>query len=230
MIRWILGVIVFITFIAFRGSVLQEHWQRNMVFQAVAAVGLKENNLNTRLADGVSDRSDRDCRLAWQSGIISRTTSVSDEYNAALLKLLRCGPEYIRIVEIFAPDQLHFAEEAVDKFPDQPEAWFWLAKVLVAENRQSAISAYQKGLSLNESNGLAWCDLGRLYEAEGKIDSAVEAFGNCCVNGDPGSNGCWGAGRMMENQGDIPQAIRYYRMSTWTKARERAQDLDNSVR
>ena len=57
-------------------------------------------------------------------------------------------------------------------------------------------------VSLAPKNGLAWCRLGYSYEQTHELEQAATAYLNCCLNGDRGSNGCYGAGRVMEQLGN----------------------------
>ena len=59
---------------------------------------------------------------------------------------------------------------------------------------------------------------------------SFNAFAECCGNNDPGVNGCWGAGRMMEKEGNIPQAIYYYRLSHWSTSLQRADTLEKFLK
>jgi hypothetical protein len=62
------------------------------------------------------------------------------------------------------------------------------------------------------------------------LEQAANAYLNCCLNGDPGSNGCYGAGCMMERLGNLPQAIAYYyRLSCWEEAQNRADELERQA-
>jgi len=42
--------------------------------------------------------------------------------------------------------------------------------------------------------------------------AALDAFLQSRYHGDPGANGCYGAGWVMEGLGDPQQAIEYYRL------------------
>jgi tetratricopeptide (TPR) repeat protein len=97
-----------------------------------------------------------------------------------------------------------------------------------SSNLPLASQYYAESARLNPSDGLAWCRLGWVEEAQERLPSALDAFWQCCQNGDPGSNGCYSAGRVAEKLGDIPAAIRYYRLSHWSPALQRADELEGS--
>ena len=50
-----------------------------------------------------------------------------------------------------------------------------------------------------------------------------------CLNGDPGANGCYGAGSIARELGDLEAAIRYYRLSNWEEALSLADELENQL-
>jgi hypothetical protein len=118
---------------------------------------------------------------------------------------------------------------ATQLYPSSSDAWFWLGEALAPTDRLDARQAYLHTVTLSPHHGLAWCRLGYDFEYDGQLEKALANFLNCCYSGDPGYHGCYGAGRMMEQQGNLPQAIAYHRLSRWEGALKRANELEKQL-
>jgi tetratricopeptide (TPR) repeat protein len=105
------------------------------------------------------------------------------------------------------------------------EPKFMMASILSGNQPERAIQLYRQGLQDNPSDGVRWYQLGDLL-AKGDPKAGLEAYLQSCYHGDPGAHGCYGAGLMAEKLGDIPSAIRYYRLSKWQDALQRAIQLE----
>ena len=81
-------------------------------------------------------------------------------------------------------------------------------------------------MELAPRDALAWCRLGVSYEGLQEFETAAQHFLKYCRNGDPGRNGCFAAGRMMEKLGNLAQAITYYRLSRLEESLGRAAELE----
>jgi tetratricopeptide (TPR) repeat protein len=143
--------------------------------------------------------------------------------------LLGCGAPYVSLLGAIQPASYADATLAVARYPDDPDAWFWLGETAQAVAPQAALAAYSRVVQLEPSNGLAWCRLGLRYQVTGQLQAAVEAYLSCCRNGDPGSNGCYGAGAIMEKLGDPRLAVEYYRLSKYEGAQKRADELESQL-
>ena len=139
---------------------------------------------------------------------------------------LGCSPGNLSLLQIILPQDIDMAMLATQRYPNNFKTWFWLGEALAPTDPLGARQAYLRTVALAPHDGLAWCRLGRNYEYNGELEKATEAWLNCCLNGDPGSNGCYGAGRMMERLGNPQQAIEYYRRSRWAGALKRAEELE----
>ncbi len=65
----------------------------------------------------------------------------------------------------------------VDRFPADAQAWTRLAHLYFdTDQKQKAIKAYEKSLSLAPDRPDIWVDLGVMYRRQGKPDKAVECF------------------------------------------------------
>ena len=142
---------------------------------------------------------------------------------------LICSPGNLSMLRALLPQDMDMALLATQYYPDHSETWFWLGEAVAPTDYLGARQAYLRTVALSPRYGLAWCRLGQNYEYDGDLEKATEAWLNCCLNRDPGSNGCYGAGRMMEQLGDPQQAIEYYRRSHWEGALNRAEELEKQL-
>jgi tetratricopeptide (TPR) repeat protein len=147
----------------------------------------------------------------------------------AFVQALGCSPEYLSLIQAVLPKDKDMARLATQDYPESAKAWFWLGEAAVLTDLQETRQAYLHTVSLAPHNGLAWCRLGNNYQQTGELEKATEAYLSCCMNADPGKNGCVNAGRMMEQLGNLKQAIEYYRLSRWEEALKRAQELEALV-
>jgi tetratricopeptide (TPR) repeat protein len=122
------------------------------------------------------------------------------------------------------------ARMIVGQNPSNPAALFVLAEIVNQQNSKEETNLFEQVVLYDSTNGLAWCRLGTLYNRNKQLDKAVNAFLNCCRNGDPGSNGCYNPGRVMEKLGNLPKAIEYYRLSTSKVALKYAHELEKQIR
>ena len=170
------------------------------------------------------------CSAHWFRGLLAHVVSDEDARDRAWVEAMRCSPRYIPMALGILPDHrsLALAETAVQVQPNSADAWFWLAEVRSQEDPQAAIELYRHGLALRPTDGRRWVALGNLL-AFRDPEAAIEAYLQACNHGDPGSNGCWNAGKAAERLGDIPAAIRYYRLSRWPVAQSRAAQLEQQL-
>lgn len=176
--------------------------------------------------DIASAQDGQECPEKWMRGMAAGQRGEFVKQRQALVWALACGPEYVSLVQAVAPQDAELAQVAAEKHPENAKAWYWLGEASAPLDYLVARRAYLKTVELDAYQGWAWCRLGRNYESTEEYEEAKAAFLNCCYNGDPGSNGCYGAGRMMEKLGNIPQAIEYYRLSRWEGALARADELE----
>ena len=129
------------------------------------------------------------------------------------------------------------AEYATTARPGAAESWFWLAEAVGGYSdykfrdltqKDEIIGLLQTGLSLSPDDGLRWRLLGDLFR-QADPESAISAYLQSCFNGDPGSNGCWLAGQVAEENGLVREAIEYYRYSNWQGALDRADVLESQL-
>lgn len=167
-----------------------------------------------------------DCRVQWMLGLTSRALQETTQKESAVLAALECSPDYLPLVMATEPNSKSLSWRAVQIYPDHPDDYFWLAEQIQSLDPTRAQALYLHVTQIEPRNGLAWCRLGRLMR--GKDDAAaLHALTQCCYNGDPGSNGCYNAGYLMEQYGDYASALNYYHLSRLVEARDREYYIVN---
>ncbi len=175
------------------------------------------------------DLPSQDCRLLWLSAVSTAASRGALPSHEALLRAIRCQPEYLEVLQGLAPYDVRLADEVVRLYPRNPDALMWLAEVKERFDRVRATELYEMITRVDPKNGLAWCRLGVQRQDQGDLERALAAFQECCMHGDPGSNGCWRAGGILEKQGRLEEAIFWYSQSRFSKALERARELQQKI-
>lgn len=177
--------------------------------------------------------ADGNCRAEYYKGLAHHAAGDQTERAAAWARLFDCSADYIAYVAVLAPDDADLARWAIAAQPGSADGYFWLASLVAAANAppiapDEAIALYRLGLDFAPADGRRWLALGHLLR--GRDDAAaLDAFLQACLHGDPGANGCLGAGQLAEAQGDPSAAISYYRLSNWEGAIERADELERQL-
>lgn len=202
---------------------------RNQAFQASLQAVLRQPADYQQAMASLEALVPQDCRVNLQISLLSLRMDNPPDIESNLTHMLDCTPEAVSWLYLIVPQRTDLALRAAQLYPQEPQAWFWLGDLAKASGDLTLANQYfSESVRLDPSDGLAWCRLGWVNEAQGLLPASIDAFGQCCQNGDPGSNGCYGAGRVAEKLGDIPAAIHYYRLSHWQTALERAAELEGS--
>ena len=200
---------------------------RNRAFHQALTAGLKQPPDYRTALISLETIAPQDCRIYWQISLLSHYTGNLSATVERLETMLNCSPEAVDWLFLMAPQRKDLALRAAQLYPQDAKVWLWLGDLASQENDVLlAEQNYLRSTRQDPLYGLAWCRLGKIKESQGLLDQAVDSFWLCCKNGDPGSNGCYGAGRVAEKLGDIPNAIRYYRHSHYQRARDRADELE----
>lgn len=172
------------------------------------------------------DLVDQDCRARWFAGNVAAAQQDSSARDASLRALIICHPEYALMVRAAQPKNRELGTAFAALYPMEAWGWFWLAEAVRDSDPVAAIEHYRHGLNLDPKQGVAWCGLGNILEKRQDLQAARESFANCCTFGDPDLTGCWNAGKISEELGDLPAAIHFYRTSGRENAHERARELE----
>jgi tetratricopeptide (TPR) repeat protein len=221
---WILMVIVLL------GLAWRPVWSAIQVnrYSLLTLRGLLSDSSHLpEISSRVRQAAASDCRLYWHSGALAGRLGDPASQQADWSAFLNCGYDSApRLVHAALPQNQVLAQQAVQMYPEQSEAWFWLAENSAAGGQpEQAIQNYRRAVELAPADALAWCRLGGLLYNENLAQSR-DAFIQCCFHGDPGSNGCVNAGGISEKLGDYPQALHYYRLSHWAESHRRADELE----
>ena len=160
-----------------------------------------------------SSNKNLDCHFKWLTfdPVVKKTPF--DKNDQVVDELLNCSLMHVYFIRIFAPTDMALAQKASLIYPEDPGILYWLADGIEKDDPDQAEQLFRKIVELAPSDGKAWHRLARLVEAKGFIDEAIGYNIKSCYNNDPGSNGCYGAGRLLEQQGRYEEAISFYRLS-----------------
>jgi hypothetical protein len=197
----------------------------NLASRMALTALLSDSNLLPAAERELARVTNGTCRANWLRGLVAEARGNAELKNSVWKELIGCDPRFVKLVRLADSSDLALAEAAVALQPAEAESYFWLAELRVPEAPVQAAQLYVRGLGLDPYNGLRWLELGNLV-AETQPRMALDAYVNSCENGDPGANGCYRAGQVAEALGDRRSAIRYYRMSRWSAAISRAEQLE----
>jgi len=209
---------------------LNQLLQNNLLSTQIMQAVISEPNQIPTVSAQLAPIAKNDCEKMWQLGVMAGKRGEADLQESYWSKFLSCQyPEALSLTHAGAPANIRLAQQAAQIYPDQAESWYWLGDSLYkARQYPESVEATKLGLQLDPSNGIAWCNLGRMYQKVGS-GPAKDAFEQCCNNGDPGSHGCWNAGQLEERAGNIQAAVMYYRKSKWSTALHRADELEKDL-
>lgn len=173
-----------------------------------------------------SNNASLSCHLKWLTfdPIINKTPF--DKNQRVVDELLECSLLHVYFIRIFAPTDMELAQKAAVIYPEDPGILFWLADGIEKDDPDQAEQLFRSIVEMVPSDGKAWHRLARLVAAKGYVDEAISYNIKSCVNNDPGSNGCYGAARLLEQQGRYKEAIFYYRLSRHNFIRANADRLE----
>jgi tetratricopeptide (TPR) repeat protein len=166
-----------------------------------------------------------DCRSSWLLGFVENQDHSLPTLNAHWRRAIQCNPRYVAPLSALYADDLEFARQVNAAQPESAEGWFWLAELFMADQPQQALEYLRRGLALNPDDSRRWTLAGDLLTQAGDLPGAMQAYLMACKTGDAGYNGCLRAGGTAEKMGDYEAAVRYYRMSYWPPAWERADKI-----
>lgn len=228
--RWMRLGIYFLVIVGLLISGLSTHLQQAYSINQAGLLALQGTFIRLsalpQAREQLNAAAQTDCRSWWLAGQISHSPLERQQDRAAFLV---CTPQALGLVMAAAPQDRKLAEQAVAAYPTLSAAWFWLADIEKPGNPVLATSLYERVVQLNPHHGLSWCRLGTLNEQAGRLQQAELNYLQCCENGDPGSNGCYGAGRILEKTGDLRGAIQVYRLSHWKGALDRANEIERNT-
>ena len=281
---------------------LWTQWQYNLanLFTLNALEGKRDSQM-LLAADRLSQLEYYSCHAAWLQNLLYKQLGQIEKQDHYMQQAILCNPSYIPLVRVIVPNRLDLAEYAVNEYPRQASAWFWLADLQINDTPEQAVQSYWQGLQIKPNqirswqamgnalskleidtalqlyadfgldqpgeskelwnfeaqfifaqiigeerpleaidlyhrllelrpyDGVLWRELGDLL-VEKDPYAAIEAYLQSCYNKDPGAHGCYNAGRTAENLGDLDAAIRYYRLSKWSGALERADALEAQLK
>ena len=103
-----------------------------------------------------------------------------------------------------------------------------MASIISSKSPNDAVKYYLRGTKIDSSNARSWLGLAYLLE-ESSPSAARDAYLSAYYLGGPGKQGCYGAGRLAEEIGDTPMAVKYYRLSSLLAVRNKAKSLEDGL-
>lgn len=176
----------------------------------------------------LSELSAGNCRARWYVGLVQNMAGDGPGRDAAWSGLLDCSTAYTGYMAVLAADDTALARQAIESEPENAAGYFWLASAVATADPRQAIKLYEAGLEFAPTDAHRWLALAELLEPNDPT-AALDAYLLACRHGDPGANGCLRAGSLAEANGDLPAAIEYYRLSKWSGALERADELERQL-
>jgi tetratricopeptide (TPR) repeat protein len=165
------------------------------------------------------------CHVSWLY-FVQSDPGYRINNSTSIKALMACSELYVSMLSKHYPENLELANLATQLYPDDVTPYYWLINATDPSLRDIPKSAVQKILSINPKDGLAWRYLGLIYLKEKDLSAAIDAHIQSCYNGDPGSNGCYNAGRLLEQEGRYEEAISFYRLSRHEPYRANADRLE----
>lgn len=209
--------------VLWRSGQLTLSWRRNVFALGTHSYCIKPSLASEKISqlDGFAQTPGS----AWFEAINTLCDGGIEGHKNAVKAAIAGYPERIFIVKTFLPHDQELAQYAAQTHPDNAQAQFWLGDILIEQNdTQGGITAYQNGLQHQPGDGLSWMKLGRLHEAQGDWESAIDAYDQACFYVDDGKNGCPNAGRLYHEHGLYKLAADRFKRSTgqlpgWLPAR-----------
>lgn len=219
-IPWFILLTVIIT--QFSGY---DFFQFNLGAVKIAKKLVVNDNYYTSIAEYTIKNEKIACHVSWLYFVRS-DPDVRVIDSRWIKKLMDCSELYVSMLSKLYPENLELAKLAVWAYPNEVTPYYWLINATDPSLQKIPIGPVKNILSINPEDGLAWRYLGLIYLNDGNIQSAIDAHIQSCYNGDPGSNGCYNAGRLLEQVGRYEEAISYYRLSRHDFIRSNADRLE----
>ncbi len=164
------------------------------------------------------------CRQSW---LLAQVADPGDEqpYQDAM----KCSLEYVSLAAFQQATDITLAQHAVDLYPGNFSALFWLGNAQAAAKQAQALVTYRKILEIDPGNSKAWFQIGLFHTSLNQTPQALEAFIQTCNTGDHDTNGCAYAGDIEEKMGHLQSAYNLYHRSRWSEAQKRAAELQKTL-
>ena len=155
-------IVLIILLLYSRGPYLSRIVQFNWIAQkTIVAMQFTPEMLPTLQAQ-LDNYTTENCHAIWMQGLISQQLHDTATQYAAWKESLGCSSIFIPLLQIVAPDNQQLARQAVERYPNVANAWFWLADLQADASPDSAIAMYYHGLLLDPGNRWRWQQLSNL--------------------------------------------------------------------
>ena len=242
--KWILVLLLFILL-----ATIGENIRTRIVFNMNSHLALKalhnEPLLLPKALQSMKKMGVLNCRAYWIVGILADALQDDDLNRKARKVSLMCDPWIMPMHYLLAPEDKELADLALKNHPHHPLSWFWKGEVLLIEvfgndlNKayldfrfgkavapRQVVELYKIGLHLEPKNSFRWEKLGDMQMSFDK-NAAFDSYLKSCLTVGSKIHGCWLAGQIAEENGDIALAIYIYRLSNYPIISDRATFLEN---
>ena len=172
------------------------------------------------------NKNSLNCHFQWLGLSLYSESQSFTPNNLIVENLIKCSIVNMQMIRIRYPTEQNFAEMAVHTYPGESFPLYWLSDCIGKGFTSEKKPILERILRINPKDGVAWRILGLIYIEEKNIPEAIQAHINSCNNGDPGSNGCYHAGRLLEQEGKYKEASYFYRLSRWKPSQDAADRLE----
>jgi hypothetical protein len=133
---------------------------KNLSLQAtLLALNTRDRSLLESAKSKLLSFSGDTCQVSWQLGVVYQHLGNAPQRDRLWGDALRCSPRYLKIIQTMIANNLGLAELAVEIYPEQSEAWFWLARQQTKASPLQAVNSYWQGLQFEPYNAAAWTEI-----------------------------------------------------------------------
>jgi hypothetical protein len=187
-----------------------------------------QNNNSKITIPELEESNKKNCRYLWLSNavIIRKNKDIKslDFYS----NLFSCNYLYVHMMKKVHPLDLSLSEIAYVKYPQDINVLKWVGDSLFEKNKQGSLDIFLQATKLFKNDSYSWGKLGELYENFQMDELAKNAYITSCLNGDNDVNACYNAGKLLEIDNKIDDALFFYSLSKSQYSKRQAYRLELS--
>ncbi len=221
------AVMMLILAISFTSFSLQNYFTDNLyAIESSKSLFTQNEHKSINFLNDQINNENSSCHEIWLSWVRLKQISENNINPNLTIKVIECSIENTSLVRMYFPQDVDLAKAAINYYPDHTLPLLWLYNGLPSSSTLELKVVLEKIIAVDPKDGFAWSRLAYIYQEQDKIELALSAFINACNYGDIGVHGCYGAGKLYEQQGEYSKAIEFYRKSRWKNSQEQADRLE----